>query len=221
MKLYEERKIEVLRHSALYRICHWTIVTTFLILLVTGICLGKIFNLKAPDKSLFLDIHFYSSIIFGFAWFVMLGYIIAKEWKFFSLKRIPYGIRFFGAELKAWFGGPHVEDPRGYDPEKGEYVEKIIPTEVLVWWMYFALAMLMGFTGLTLYFNLDSIIRGFDPVARVLMVKDGYTLLRILHRLGMFVFCAIVLTHVYAVIIFGVIKSMITGKRFEKVKKEI
>ena len=214
----EKGEIEVLRHSLFYRICHWIIFSTFFTLLITGLCLGKVFNLKAPDKSLFLDIHFYTSLIFGAAWFLMLGYIIAKEWKFFSLKRIPYGIAFFGAEAKAWVGGPHVEDPRGYDPEKGEYVEKIIPTEVLVWWGYFALAMIMGFTGLTIYFNLDFIIRPLDPVAKLLLVDDGYSLLRIIHRLGMFVFGVMVMVHFYAVIIFGVIKSMFTGKRVEKIK---
>lgn len=215
----EEDKIEVLRHSIFYRACHWILFSTFFILLVTGLFIGRVFNLKSPDKSLFLDIHFYTSIVFGTLWFIMLGYIIAKEWKFFSIKRIPYGIKFFIAELRAWFNiGPHVEDPRGYDPKKKEYVEKIIPTEILVWWGYFALAIIMGITGISIYYNLDFIYEAFDGIARVLMIDDGYTLFRIIHRLGMFIFGVIVLTHFYAVIIFGVIKSMFTGKRLEKIR---
>ncbi|RLI82731.1 MAG: cytochrome b/b6 domain-containing protein [Archaeoglobales archaeon] len=211
------REVEVLRHSLFYRVCHWAIFSTFFILLITGMCIGRIFNLSSPDKSLFLDIHFYTGIVFGILWFIMLGYIIAKEWRFFSIKRIPYGLKFFIKELKAWFNlGPHVEDPRRYDPERKEYVEKIIPTEVLVWWGYFTLAMIMGITGISIYYN--SFYMFFDGVARVLMVDDGYTLFRTIHKLGMFIFGAIVLTHFYAVIVFGVVKSMFTGRRLERVK---
>ncbi len=215
-----EETVEVVRHSLFYRVCHWSIVITGVILALTGMQMGGLYGIRVLNGQV-LATHITVSFIFGALWFLMLYYIIAREWKWFSLARIPYSLKFLGSEIKAWFGGPHVEDPRGYDPEKKEYVEKIIPTEVMVWWIYFLLALFMGITGLSMYYKdfFAPVINFADSIAPAFGAESGLALLRALHRLGMYLFAMVVMMHVYAVFIFGVVTSMITGKRKEKVKK--
>jgi len=105
--------------------------------------------------------------------------------------------------------------------QKKEYVEKLVPTEVTVLWMYLGLAALMAVTGFTLYYPslLSPIIGIADAIAPLLGVSDGDTLLSMIHRIGMYLFLMVMLMHVYAVIIFDVVISMITGKNKERVKR--
>ncbi len=216
----EYETIEVERHSATYRIIHWGIVSTGLIIGWTGWRLGGLYGVSFPDMKTSLDIHVYLGFIFGALWVLMLGYIIAHEWEWLSLTRFPYSLKFFIKEILAWTGlGPHIEDPRGYDPERGEYVEKIIPTEVQVPWAYMGMAAIMGITGFTMYYSniFGWIIDLAGVFAPIFHVSDGYTLIRIIHRLVMYLFLMTMLIHVYAVIIFRVVSSMVTGKRRERV----
>jgi formate dehydrogenase subunit gamma len=219
------KTIEVQRHSLFTRLVHWSIAITGIILALTGMELGGLYGVRILGEYV-LATHMAVAFVFGGLWGLFTYYMFVEEWKWISFSRIPYSIKFFIAEAKAWIGiGPHVEDPRGYDPEKGEYVEKIIPTQVLVWWTYLALAILMGVTGLAMYYpdlfkpivDLAGIIGGlFNPAGKC----DGYTFLRALHRLGMFLFGMVMFMHMYAVVIFNVLPSMFTGKRKERVIKE-
>ncbi|AEA46180.1 cytochrome b/b6 domain-containing protein [Archaeoglobus veneficus] len=215
--------VEVYRHSLFYRMCHWAIVITGFILAFTGMQMAGLYGVRILGGGQSLAVHITVSFVFGALWFLMLYYIIAEEWKWFGFGRIPYSIKFLIAEAKAWLGiGPHIEDPRGYNPDKNEYVEKIIPTEVMVWWIYFVLAMLMGITGLAMYYRefFQPVIDFAASIAPLFGAYDGYALLRAIHRFGMYLFAMVMFMHVYAVLIFGVLPSMISGRRKEKVVRE-
>lgn len=215
--------IEVHRQHLLYRITHWGIVSTGLIVGFTGLRLGGIWGVNIPsDYELALKIHVYTALVFAFFWVLMFLQLITHEWKWFGFHRFPYSIKFLIAETKAWLGiGPHVEDPRCYDPKIGDYREKIIPTEVMVPWAYIVLTLIMGLTGLPLYWPeyFHPIIALADKYASIFGLSNGVELLRVVHRLVMFIYLMIMLIHAYACFVFGVITSMITGKRKERVCK--
>ena len=56
-----------------------------------------------------------------------------------------------------------------------------------------------------------------NSIAPIFSTESGFPLIRALHRFGMYLFAVVMITHIYAVIIFGVLPSMISGKREEKV----
>lgn len=213
---------EVKRHSAQYRIYHWAIVITGLILGWTGLRLGGIYGVSFPDMQLSLTIHVYLGFVFAGLFVLIFAYVIAREWEWFTLARIPYATKFFILELLSWFKLiPHVEDPRGYNDQRNEYVEKLVPTEVIVLWLYIVLVLIMGVTGLPLYYTdiLAPINQFAGQFAGFFDFADGELLLRAVHQLFMYVFLMTMLIHAYAVIIFGVLGSMFTGKREEKVRR--
>ncbi len=214
--------IEVERHSLFYRLCHWSIVFTTIILILTGIQLGGLYNIRF-FSNLLTSLHSNVGLVFIALWYLFLYYIVVREWRWFSLTRIPYSIKFLISEAKAWFGvGEHVEDPRGFDPKKKSYVEKIIPTEVGVWWIYLVLAINQGLTGLAMMFpNAFSWVYSLAKSFSFLFgTSNAYAIVRAMHRFGMYAFLFVIILHVYAVFIFGVVTSMITGKRNERVVKE-
>ncbi|RUM33151.1 MAG: cytochrome b/b6 domain-containing protein [Archaeoglobus sp.] len=215
---YETVLVE--RHHLPYRLMHWGIVSTGLIIGWTGLRLGNLYGISWPDMQTALTIHVYLGFIFGALWVLLFAYVVKYEWKWFSPTRFPYSIKFFIKEILAWTGlGPHIEDPRGYDPEKGEYVEKLIPTEVQVLWMYLLMAAIMGITGFTLYYQKQfaPIINWANQIAPAFGLSSGIDLIRVVHRLFMYLFLMTMLIHAYAVTIFDVVGSMVTGKRWEKV----
>jgi len=210
------------RHSLEYRIYHWSIVITGLIIGWTGLRLGGLYGILIPDMQLALTLHVYLGFIFAALFVLIFVYVLRHEWEWFTLTRFPYAIKFFIQEALAWTRlGPHIEDPRGYNPEKKEYVEKLIPTEVMVLWMYIALVVVMGVTGLPLYYKdiLAPITNFAGQFAWILNFDNGETLLRVLHRFVMYMFLMTMLIHAYAVIIFDVLGSMITGKKEEKIRR--
>ncbi|HDD36145.1 MAG: cytochrome b/b6 domain-containing protein [Archaeoglobaceae archaeon] len=215
------KKVEVQRHSIFMRVCHWSIVITGILLALTGMQLGGLYGIQiVPEQA--LATHVLIGFVFGALWGLFAYYILTKEWKWISLSRIPYSLKFFWAETKAWFGEGHVEDPRAYDPEKGEYIEKIIPTQVMVWWGYALVALLTGLTGLAMYYpkTFWPIIAICQALAPIFGTENGFALVRALHLFGMYLFAVILIMHVYAVIIFGVLPSMVSGKREEKVAEK-
>ncbi|MFP3946924.1 MAG: cytochrome b/b6 domain-containing protein [Archaeoglobaceae archaeon] len=214
---YSADTVEVTRHSLSVRACHWGIVVTGIILALTGMQMGGLYGLKVVYEQT-MALHMWAGLIFGALWIFFTYYILAYEWKWISLGRIPYAINYLLAETKAWFGGEHVEDPRGYDSKSKKYVEKIVPTQVMVWWIYLVLTILMGVTGLSMFYRFEPVLSFSGSIAPIFGSADGYTILRAAHRLGMFLFATVMIMHVYAVIVFGVLKSMVTGNRKEKVK---
>jgi formate dehydrogenase subunit gamma len=212
------KKMEVDRHSIFTRMVHWSIAITGIILGLTGLEIGGHYGLRFLGDNV-TSTHVYVGLVFGVLWVMFTYYMLTKEWKWISFSRIIYSLKFFWAETKAWFGGPHVEDPRAYDPKKGDYVEKIVPTQVMVWWGYFILAVIIGFTGLAMYFK-DFFAWVFDignAIGPIFGTESGYAFVRGVHLLFMYLFAVVLIMHIYAVTIFGVLKSMFTGKREEKV----
>ena len=215
---YETMEVE--RHHLFYRLCHWGIVSTGLIIGWTGLRLGNLYGITWPDMLTALKIHVYLGFIFGALWVLLFAYVVKHEWEWFSPRRFPYAIKFFIKEMLAWTGiGPHIEDPRGVDPE-GRYVEKLVPTEVMVLWMYLLMAAIMGITGFTLYYQnqyFAPIINWANQIAPAFGFSSGIMLIRAIHRLFMYLFLMTMLIHAYAVTIFDVVGSMVTGKRRERV----
>lgn len=210
------RKVKVNRHSLSLRICHWGIVITGIILGLTGLQIGGLYGFKIVSGQS-LALHMWAGLIFGCLWIFFTYYHLAYEWKWISLGRIPYAIRYLWAETKEWFGKGHVEDPRCYNPETKEYVEKITPTQVFVWWIYLILAIIMGLTGLSMFYRVEPVMNLAGSIGSYFGTADGYTFLRAIHTLGMFLFALVMIMHVYAVIIFRTLKSMVVGTREEKV----
>ena len=206
--------VEVERHSKFVRVCHWGIVITCLFLTLTGIQLA--FGVKVIDDAQALHIRL--GFIFLGLWILFSYFALTEEWKWISPKRIPYSVKFVIEEAIAWIKGDHVDDPRAYDPKRREYVEKVIPSQVLVWWSYVALTLLIGLTGLALYDpkTYSFVLKASEPLSNLLGV-DSYAFIRATHRFVMFLYAAIAVTHAYAATIFGTLGSMIHGKRKEKV----
>ncbi|ADC65002.1 cytochrome B561 [Ferroglobus placidus DSM 10642] len=209
--------VEVERHSKFVRVCHWGIVITCLFLTLTGIQLA--FGVKIIDDAQALHIRL--GFIFLGLWLLFSYFVLTEEWKWVSPRRLPYSIRFVIEEAIAWIKGGHVDDPRAYDPRRREYVEKLIPSQVLVFWAYVILTVVVALTGLALYdyekFRIFADVS--EPIANMFGVTS-YAFLRGLHRFAMYLYATLAVTHAYAATIFGTLGSMIHGKRKEKVTTE-
>ncbi len=210
----KDELIEVVRHSKFVRICHWGIVITCLFLTLTGIQLS--FGYKIIDDAQALHVRL--GFIFLGLWILFSYFALTEEWKWITPRRLPYSVKFVMEEAIAWIKGDHVDDPRAYDPKRREYVEKVIPSQVLVWWTYVILTLAIGLSGLALYNPkmFKFVIDLSDPIARIFGV-DSYAFLRALHRFVMFLYATVAVTHAYAATIFGTLGSMIHEKRKEKV----
>jgi len=214
-------RVKVIRHHLGFRILHWAIFIEGALLTLTGI-MGGLFGLKVITET-----YTATHIVIGLALTVTLGvfvyYIIVdKDYRWYGLRRIPYSLRFFVAEFKAWFGiGPHVKEPILYDLKKREYKEKVIPTVITVWWIKVILGILLPITGLAMAFpsqfsfvyQLANII-GY-PIAGV----GGYAFIRAIHRLLMFLLVGIIILHIYAAWDFKMLRSITLGDRDEPVVK--
>lgn len=154
-----EKKVErivVKRHHLGYRVLHWCIAISILFLSLTGLQIGGIYG-NLPLISNARAYHIIVGIAWGCTFFAFFYLVATGDYKWLSLRRIPYAIRFFVKEAKAWLGiGHHVEEPILYDAEKKKYVEKVIPTGIIVWWTYLILTIFTGITGLAMAFS-DSI----------------------------------------------------------------
>ena len=218
----ERMEVEVQRHPIFVRVIHWSIVITGILLALSGMELGGLYGVRIFGENV-LMIHLTLGFVFGCLWGMFGYYMIAKEWKWISLTRIPYSVKFLYRETLSWFLlGPHVEDPRGYSLKRKDYVEKIIPTQVMVFWIYVLLAIIMGLTGFAMYYQdamkpvvdaAEVLGKAFNPAKEM----TGYAFLRALHRLCMYLFGLVMFMHAYAVTIFDVLISMFTGRRRERI----
>ena len=210
--------VEVIRHSKFVRFCHWGIVVTCFFLILTGIQLAYGYVFVDDAQALHIRLGF----IFLALWLLFAYFAMTEEWKWITPKRFPYSVKFVIEEAIAWIKGDHVDDPRAYDPKRREYVEKVIPSQVLVWWTYVALTIVIGLTGLALYDpkTYSFVLTISKPFAAIFGV-DEYAFVRIVHRFVMFLYVTIAVTHAYAATIFGTLGSMIHGKRKEKVVVDV
>ena len=189
-------------------------------LTLTGLQIGGLFGLR-----ILADTSSATHVVTGLALIVTLGVfvyylIIDNDYRWYGLRRIPYSLRFFIAEFRAWFGiGPHVKEPIRYDPNKGEYVEKVIPTVVIVWWTYVIIGLVIIITGLSMAFpaQFSSVYSLADAIGYPLAGVGGYAFIRAIHRLFMFLLVGVVILHAYAAWVFKALRSITLGDRDEPV----
>ncbi|MCS7116245.1 MAG: cytochrome b/b6 domain-containing protein [Nitrososphaerota archaeon] len=204
------KRVRVVRHELTYRIFHWTFFVLGVILTITGLEIGGIFG----NLPLIENVGAIHSVLGLALTFVLLAFfyyfIVSGEYHWYRLRRIPLSLKFFIMEAKAWLGiGPHVEEPILYDDVNKRYVEKIIPTEVMVWWGYVGIGTILIITGLILMFP-ESM--GF------LFQIFSYAFVRSVHRFMMYVLVTVVIMHAYAAYVFGMLRAITFGDREELVK---
>jgi formate dehydrogenase subunit gamma len=215
-------RVVVKRHAIGYRLLHWGFVLGMLFLVLTGLQIGGIYG-NLPLVSNVRALH----TVVGMAWvcvcFCFLYYLIAtKDYRWYGLRRIPMAIGFLLKEAKAWLGiGPHVEEPILYDVKRGEYVEKLIPTVVVVWWIYLLLAAFMAITGTAMVFPeyMGFVYNIASSLSPIFGGVGSYSIVRASHRFGMFLFITVAIMHVYAAFVFRMLRSIVFGDREEPSKK--
>ncbi len=212
------KRLTVVRHSKFFIVLHWLIVVEMLVLLVTGFSLSEDFTLFGIQRGTARPFH----IVFGLAWlgtvvFFLYYFVMSREYDWFSLSRIGYALDFFVQEIRSFLTGKKVHEPIKYDPQAGDYVEKIVPTEVLAWWGWFLLWVIIGLSGLALLFP-DT----FGLVNRIFhfLVADygePAASTRAVHFLVAVFIVVLGAIHAYAALIFNVWKSIFFGTREEPV----
>lgn len=206
------KKIKVKRHSPLFILCHWLIVLEATILLVTGLAFGPNPLLKI-NPGIAREIHTVTGFIFiGTTVFFFYYFIVSGEYMWFGLRRLWEAIDFFFDEIRHFLLRKPVKHKPLYDLSRGDYVLKIIPTEVLAWWGWVFLWIFLGITGLAILFP-----QHFGLVIRFChaLIPDWVDPLSSTQRLHGFLavlFLILAMIHAYASWKFGLIKSIITGE---------
>ncbi len=210
--------ITVKRHSFLYRIIHWLMVTEILILLLSGLNVSAYIPFAFISRGVSRNLH----IVAGLAWistttFYLYYFIMSGESRWFGLSKIGHAFDFFVHEVKSYIEGKKVKSPIGYGMEKNRYVEKIIPTAILAWWGWFGLWVVMVFTGLAILFpeNFYAINRLCHAILPAFGKAAGAT--RLIHMGASMVIVTYIFIHAYAAWTFGLIGSMISGTKTESV----
>ncbi len=212
------KKVTVLRHSKPFIILHWLIVVEMAMLLLTGFSLSEGFNPVPIPLGTARSLH----IVTGLLWlativFFLYYFVMSREYRWFGISRISYALDFFVEEIRTFLRGEKGHNPVRYDPQTGEYVEKIFPTEVLAWWGWFLLWVGIGLSGLVLLFP-----ENFGLVARFLhfVIADygeATASARAFHFLVAILVIVLAAIHAYAALVFGVWKSIFIGTREEPV----
>ena len=212
------KRIRVQRHGLGMRILHWLIVVEGIILGLTGMQLGGIWGVRILPEGGVWALH----VLIGLAWiataFVFLAYmVITGDYKWYSIGRVPYGLKYLVFEAKHWISGGHtIAEPIKFDNENETYVEKLIPTEIIVWWIFVVIGVIIMITGLSLAFQEQlSFLLGLFGILSPILGGGPYSIARSIHLLMMFVVLGIFIIHVYAVLIFRMIRSIIFGDREE------
>lgn len=215
-----EKTVRTMRHDLAVRLVHWAIVFEGAFLLLTGFQLNGLLPLGLPA-----NIYSYH-IIVGFAFVgtaVIFFYVALAEhdYHWFGLRRIPYSIRFILAEAGYWFRlGPEVDEDRiKFDARRGQYVEKLIPSVIVVWWLYIAMGVVLTLTGLA-----DAFPKTFaweyallNPIGLALTGVDGLPWILAVHRLMAVLLVCTVALHLYASILYKLVGSIVIGYRDEPV----
>ena len=217
----KEKRIPVERHDRLYRTLHWLIVGEMLLLLITGLAVSERVHLVWPPRGLARSIH----VVVAFAWlgtitFFLYYFIYSGEYRWFGLRRLGEALDTMVEEIRALLRGEHLPEPIRYDPQNGEYVEKIYPTEVLAWWLWALVWTIMAITGLGLVFPeaLGFVNRFWHAI--VAGATRAPIATRTVHWVTALVIVAVVAIHAYLVIATGILKGMIYGKREEPVAEQ-
>jgi len=149
-----------------------------------------------------------------------LGILTGGDYHWVGLRRVPYSLRFIIKETKGWFGlAPKPANPIAYDTVNREYSEKLVPSVIVVFWSFAILGVVLALTGLALAFpqQFGFVFTLADLIGGPLTGVTGMAFMLTFHRLVTFALVALVMMHVYASFIFGLVGSMITGKKNERV----
>ncbi len=213
-------KVKVVRHTLLFRVVHWLIVIEGALLGITGLNLSSSLGLEFLEYGLARSIHLVAGFAFiATAVFFLYYFVASGEYKWYGLRRIPMAFDFFFAEVKAWLLGKHIPEPIKFDPQKGDYEEKVVPTEVLAWWGWFILGVAIILSGLALVFP-----EQFALVNRfwaAIFVDDFGGRATVATRMAHFLIAALIFVvfviHAYAGWVFGMLRSIVFGDRDEPV----
>jgi formate dehydrogenase subunit gamma len=218
MTLAPAPRTEVLRHDLIFRVAHWSIFVEGILLVLSGFQLGGIlWGALLPLSN--VTFHVLVGIAFiATAAIYLIGIISGGDYRWVGLRRIPYSLRFIIKETKGWFRiAPKPENPVAYDPVGGEYVEKLVPSVIVVFWAFLLLGVALALSGLALAFPQ---IFGWvyvitDLVGGLLTGTNGVAFMLAFHRIMTYLLLLLVMMHVYASFIFKLVTSMVTGKRLE------
>ena len=212
------KRVRVERHPLAYRVLHWLIVAEMALLLLTGLSVSETLHLPLLARGLARSLH----VVVAFAWLATITvflyyFILSGEYRWFGLRRLGEGVDALVEEIRAVLRGEPVQEPIRYDPKRGEYIEKIYPTEVLAWWGWALLWTLLAFTGLGLVFpDMFGFVNRFWH-AILPDFGSAAAASRRVHLVASLLVVAMVLVHGYLVILTGVWRSMIWGTREEPV----
>ena len=180
-----------------------------------GILGGALFPLSNVTAHVLIGIAFMATAVI-----YILGILTGGDYHWVGIQRIPYSFRFIIRETKGWFGlAPKPTNPIGYDTVSNEYTEKLVPSVIVVFWSFAILGVVLSLTGLALAFpqQFGFVFTLADLIGGPLTGVTGMAFMLTFHRLVTFALVALVMMHVYASFIFGLVSSMITGKRNERV----
>lgn len=197
---------------------HWLIVTEMILLLLSGLNLSEYVNFAFMGRGVSRNLH----IVAGLAWlgtitFFLYYFIMIGEYKWFGIAKIGHAFDFFVHEAKSYIEGKKVKSPVKYHVKKKQYAEKVIPTAILAWWVWFGLWAVMAFTGLGILFpesfnTINTLCHGILPA-----FGKAAAATRLIHMAASMVIVIYIFVHAYATWTFGLTGSMISGIREEPV----
>ncbi len=209
--------VRVQRHPKLYVFLYWLIVFEVLVLLITGLnlTLGTPGSEVIPlfDRGTARTLHIaMGSIWLGTVIFFLYYFVISGEYFCFGLTNSLRSIDFFIKEIRLFLLGKKLKHPIRYDPVRGRYVQKIAPPEVVAWWLWFTLWVLIAITGLALVFPSHfGIVLRFSHWL-IPSWRDPLSSVQELHGVIAILFIVVMIIHAYASWYFGLLKSIITGE---------
>jgi cytochrome b subunit of formate dehydrogenase len=214
-----EKKIRTRRYGLFRRIVHWTIFLEGAYLLVSGFQLNGILPIGLTGA--LYSYHVIVGLAFiGTATIFVYSTFAGGDYRWFSLRRIPYSLHYIFWETESWFHvRPRLEDPIKFDPARNDYAEKIVPSFAVVWWAYALLGLLMTFTGLADAFpsTFSFVYTVLNPIGLALTGVGGLPLILAVHRLSAVLILCVVAMHVYSNYCYKVVSSMVFGYRNETV----
>ncbi len=214
------QRTEVVRHDLLFRVAHWSIFIEGILLVLSGFELGGILGgALLPISN--VTFHVLVGIIFmGTAGIYAVGILSGGDYRWVSLRRVPYSFRFILSETKGWFAiRPPPVNPIAYDAENHEYQEKLVPSVIVVFWAFALFGIALALTGLSLAFpgQFGPVYWVTNFIGSTLTGATGVAFMLAFHRLLTYALIMLVMMHIYASFIFKLVTSMITGRRSEKV----
>jgi len=216
--------MRIYRHDLMFRVCHWLFFIEGVLLTLTGFQLGgDMFGISFfPLNNLSFHIMLGLLVIATVTLF-MFDIAVGGLLFWWGPRKIPESNKFIIEEFKAWFNrAPPPANPIVYDQFRHSYVRKIIPSVVVSFWSFTTLGTFVMVTGLMLAFPSQFFFFYdiFNPVGSFLTGVSGAPFVLAIHRLSAELLVCLVSIHVYAVLVFKLVRSMISGYRDEEVFQE-